>query len=118
MHRRHRLEFSYTGLNGAQNVLGALQSKYVFNYPRHTGLATWQAALGKAFVARSRVGALERLGRSPYAVWDVFGSWQKGHLQPYLQLSNLTAANYQEVIGVPMPGRGIVGGVELVWVKR
>jgi len=116
--RRHRLEFSYTGLNGAQSVLGALQSKYVFNYPRHAGLATWQASLGKGFVARSRVGALERLGRSPYAIWDVFASWQKGRVQPYLQLSNLTAANYQEVIGVRMPGRGIVGGVELVLKKR
>lgn len=116
--RNHRLEFAYTGLNGAQTALGGLQSKYVFNYPRHSGLATWQAAIGKNFVARSRVGALERLGRSPYAVWDVFSSWQKGRVQPYLQLSNLTAANYQEVIGVRMPGRGIVGGVEIVWSNR
>ena len=112
--RVHRVEFSYTGLKGAQSVLGTLQSKYVFNYPRHAGLATWQASLGKGFTARSRVGALERLGRSPYAVWDVFASWQKGRVRPYLQLANLTAANYQEVIGVRMPGRGIVGGVELV----
>ncbi|MFN0105701.1 MAG: TonB-dependent receptor plug domain-containing protein [Bryobacteraceae bacterium] len=116
--RKHRVELAYTGLNGAQSVLGALQSKYVFNYPRHTGLATWQTALGKGFVARSRMGALERLGRSPYAVWDVFASWQRGRVQPYLQLSNLTAANYQEVIGVRMPGRGIVGGVEVVWGNR
>jgi iron complex outermembrane recepter protein len=115
LRHRHRVEFSYTALNGAQSVLGALQSKYVFNYPRHTGLATWQAALGKGFVARSRVGALERLGRSPYAVWDVFSSWQRGRVQPYLQLSNITASQYQEVIGVPMPGRGIVGGVEFVF---
>jgi len=116
--RRHHLEFSYTGLNGAQSVLGPLQSKYVFNYPRHSGLATWQAAIGKGVVARSRMGALERLGRSPYAVWDVFASWQRGWFQPYLQLSNLTATNYQEVIGVPMPGRGFVGGVEFVFSRR
>ncbi|MBI2689385.1 MAG: TonB-dependent receptor [Acidobacteria bacterium] len=116
--RKHRIELSYMGLNGAQSVLGPLQSKYVFNYPRHTGLATWQAAIGKGLTARSRMGALERLGRSPYAVWDVFASWQKGRVQPYLQLSNLTAANYQEVIGIRMPGRGIVGGVELVFSSR
>jgi len=116
--RRHRVEFAYTGLNGAQSVLGAAQSKYVFNYPRHTGLATWQAALGKGFIGRTRLGAMERLGRSPYAVWDLFTSWQKGWCQPYLQLSNITASRYQELIGVPMPGRGIVGGVELVWSKR
>jgi iron complex outermembrane receptor protein len=116
--RHHRVELSYTALNGAQTVLGALQSKYVFNYPRHTGLATWQAALGKGFIARSRVGAMERLGRSPYAIWDVFTSWQRGRVQPYLQLTNLAAAKYQEVIGVPMPGRGITGGIEIVFSKR
>ncbi len=116
--RRHRVELAYTGLNGAQSVLGALQSKYVFNYPRHTGLATWQASMGKGFVARSRVGAMERLGRTPYAVWDVFGSWEKGRVAPYVQLSNITSSRYQELIGVPMPGRGIVAGVELRWMGR
>jgi iron complex outermembrane receptor protein len=95
-----------------------LQSKYVFNYPRNTGIANWQAALGKGFIARSRVGAMERLGRSPYALWDVFTSYQRGHFQPYLQLSNITAARYQEVIGIPMPGRGIVGGIEFVFRAR
>ncbi|HEU0124452.1 MAG TPA: TonB-dependent receptor [Bryobacteraceae bacterium] len=116
--RRHRIEFSYTGLNGAQSVLGAQQSKYVFNYPKHSGLASWQAAMGKGFVARSRVGAMERLGRSPYTVWDIFSSWQKGYVQPYVQFTNLTAANYQEVIGIQMPGRGILGGVEIVFHRR
>lgn len=116
--RAHRVELSYTGLNGAQSLLGPLQSKYVFNYPRHTGLASWQAALGKGFTARSRVGAVERLGRNPYAVWDVFGSWQKGWVQPYLQLTNLAAARYEEFVGIRMPGRGIVGGVEMVFGKR
>lgn len=111
--RRHRVELAYTGLNGAQSAVGGQQSKYVFNYPRHTGLASWQASLGKGLIARSRVGAMERLGRSPYAVWDVFGSWQKGRVQPYLQLTNLGGARYEEFIGIPMPGRGIVGGVEL-----
>jgi iron complex outermembrane recepter protein len=116
--RVHRVEFAYTGLRGAQGALGGLQSKYVFNYPRHAGLATWQAAVGKGMVARSRVGVLERLGRSPYAVWDVFAAWQKGYLQPYVQLTNLGGARYEELVGVRMPGRGIVGGVEVVWTKR
>lgn len=116
--RRHRVEFAYTGLNGAQSVLGPLQSKYVFNYPRHTGLVSWQASLGKGLVVRSRMGALERLGRDPYAVWDVFASWQKGRVQPYLQLSNLTGARYEELIGVRMPGRGMVAGVEMVFGGR
>ncbi|MBM3785439.1 MAG: TonB-dependent receptor [Acidobacteria bacterium] len=114
--RRHLLEFSYTALNGAQSILGTLQSKYVFNYPRHSGLFAWQASV-KDVSVRTRVGALERLGRNPYAVWDIFSSWSRGPVRPYLQWTNITSSRYEELIGVPMPGRGFVGGVEFVWAK-
>ncbi len=116
--RRHRVELSYMSLSGAQSILGAQQSKYVFNYPRHSGVASWQAVLGRDLIVRSRLGAVERLGRNPYAIWDVFASWQGSRVQPYLQLTNLAAVRYQEVIGINMPGRGIVGGIEYVWRKR
>lgn len=112
--RRHRVEFAYTGLDGAQAVLNGMQSKYVFNYPKHSGLATWQAAWSNGIMARSRLGALERFGRSPYMVWDVFASYQKRRVRPYLQLANITSTRYQELIGVPMPGRSVLGGIEFV----
>ncbi len=112
--RRHKIDFSYTTLNGAQNSLGGAQSKYVFNYPRQAGVASWQAAFGNGLVARSRVGAIERVGRGAYAVWDVFASYQKGRVRPFLQLSNLTATKYEEIAGIRMPGRGVVGGLEFV----
>jgi iron complex outermembrane receptor protein len=66
---------------------------------------------------RTRLGALNRRGLSPYALWDLYAAYSAGKVHPYLQLSNLTNANYQEVLGVPMPGRTIVAGVELL-VKR
>jgi iron complex outermembrane receptor protein len=112
--RKHRIELSYTGLNGAQTVLTGLQSKYVFNYPRHAGVATWQAAWNNGMMARTRLGAIERFGRSPYAVWDTFLAYQKGRVRPYLQLANITSTRYEELIGVRMPGRSFVGGLELV----
>ncbi|MCX6610061.1 MAG: TonB-dependent receptor [Acidobacteria bacterium] len=111
--RVHRVELAYTGLNGAQSVLNGLQSKYVFNYPRHSGVASWQAAFGDGWIARSRLGALERFGRSPYAVWDLYGSWQKHRVRPYLQLANLTSTRYEEFVGIRMPGRSFVGGIEI-----
>jgi iron complex outermembrane receptor protein len=91
-----------------------LQSKYVFNYPRHAGVASWQAVWSNGLLARTRLGAIERFSRSPYAVWDVFLSWQKGRVRPYLQLANLTSTRYEELIGVRMPGRSAMGGLELV----
>lgn len=113
--RRHRVELAYTGLHGAQSVVGALQSKYVFNYPTHSGMATWQAAFQNGLSVRSRLGAMERIGRSPYAIWDIFSSWNRGPVRPYLQLTNLANVKYEEMLGIPMPGTGVVGGIELYW---
>ena len=35
-----------------------------------------------------------------------------------VQASNLANTSYQEILGVPMPGRTLIGGVELVFRKR
>lgn len=111
-HRRQRVELRYTALAGAQTALPGLVSRYVFNYPRHSGVASWEAEIaGMAF--RSRLGALERYQRDPYAVWDVYAARSRGRLRPFLQLTNLTATVYEEIPGVAMPGRGIFGGIEI-----
>lgn len=110
--RKQRVELRYTALAGAQNALPGVVSRYVFNYPRHSGVASWEAEIaGVAF--RSRLGALERYQRSPYAVWDLYAARSRGRLRPFLQLTNLTATVYEEILGVAMPGRGIFGGVEI-----
>lgn len=112
--RTHQVDLHYTGLRGAQAALGALQSKYVFNYPVHTGVASWMAALPGQVSFRTRLGAMERLRRSPYAVWDVYAARGGRRLRPFVQFSNLNDARYQEIPGVAMPGRSVVGGIE--WV--
>ncbi len=111
--RRHRLEFRYTGLRGAQDVVQGIVSRYVFNYPRHNGIAGWQAALPGGLAARSRIGVTQRYGRDPYAVWDVYVARSRGRVRPFLQLTNLTDTSYQEIAGVAMPGRAVLGGVEV-----
>jgi hypothetical protein len=47
-----------------------------------------------------------------YALWDVDVAWTHSRVRPYLQLSNLTNANYQELIGIAMPGRSALVGIE------
>ncbi len=112
--RAQQLDFRYTGLRGAAEATAGIYSKYVFNYPTHTGLVAWEGALAGGFIARARVGVTDRRARDPYAIWDAGAAYARGRVRPFLQLTNLTAASYQEVLGVSMPGRGIVGGVELV----
>ena len=110
---RHGLDFHYTGLRGTQQALGGLLSKYVFNYPVHSGVAGWHGQW-RGWAGRVRVGAMERLQRSPYALFDVYGTRAIGRWRPFVQLTNLNGATYQEIPGVAMPGRGVLGGVELV----
>jgi iron complex outermembrane receptor protein len=106
------IDVRYTGLRGAREAVAGQLSKYVFNFPEHQGAIGWQASLPGGWFARSRLTVLDRLGRDPYALWDAGVSWRRRAWTPFLQLTNLTGSRYEEIQGVVMPGRGVVGGIE------
>jgi iron complex outermembrane receptor protein len=112
--RLRAFDFRYTGLHGVQDTVAAGFTKYTFNYPTHSGVASWQQALPGGIVARTRIGVLDRRARDPYALWDVYAARSRGRIHPFVQLANITSTKYEEVLGVAMPGRSIVGGFELV----
>jgi iron complex outermembrane receptor protein len=115
---KHRLDFSYTGLHGAQDALNGAFSKYTFNYPNHLGVAAWQSTLPGGIAARVRVGAVQRYARDPYAVLDTYAARARGVVRPFVQLTNLNDAVYQEIFGVAMPGRAALVGLEFVLSGR
>ena len=116
MAKTQEVSLQYTGLTGIQEALGQQYSKYVFNYPSDSAVAAWRAALPHGILMRTRVGALNRRARNPYALWDVYGGYSRGRVHPFLQMTNLTNTQYQEIIGVSMPGRAFLGGLEIrVW---
>jgi iron complex outermembrane recepter protein len=108
-----QIDLRYTGLHGVQDSLAGVFSRYAFNYPSSSAVASWQVALPWGLAARTRIGALQRLERDPYALWDVYVAETRGHVRPFVQLTNLTNTVYQEIQGVTMPRRGVVGGVEI-----
>jgi iron complex outermembrane receptor protein len=110
----HELEWQYTGLHGAQDAIGGQESKYVFNYPVHSGVFTWQGASSRGFVARTRIGVLQRYQRDFYGLWDVYAAVNRRRIRPFLQLSNMTNTSYEEIPRVAMPGRSLLGGFELL----
>ncbi len=111
------VEFRYTGLHGAQDVLAGLASKYVFNYPTHNGTISWQGLLPAGFIARTRIGVLKRFERDPYALWDLYVANRRGRWTPFVQLTNITSTHYQEIQGIVMPTRAALIGVDwkLAW---
>ncbi|SPE42865.1 TonB-dependent receptor [Candidatus Sulfopaludibacter sp. SbA3] len=115
--RAQTLDFRYTWLLGVQDTIPIGFTKYTFNYPVDSGVAAWQGDFG-GVLCRTRIGVLNRRARDPYALWDVYAGLSRGKLHPFLQISNITAESYQEIQGVQMPGRTVIGGVEWVLAKH
>ncbi len=104
---------SYTVLHGAFNVTQVLESKYTASYPSHQAVVSWEGSTRGGIVLRTRVGALQRYRKDPYGLWDIYAARSRGHIHPFIQLTNITNTVYQEIAGVAMPTRAILGGLEL-----
>jgi iron complex outermembrane recepter protein len=103
---------SFSALRGVNATEEILLSKYAFNYPVHSGVVEWRGTM-KNFIARTRIGVVDRISRSPYAVWDASAGYAAGRARPFLQLTNITSTVFEEIPQVAMPKFGIVGGLEL-----
>ena len=112
---RQTLDLRYQWLLGVEDTVPIGETKYTFNYPTDSAVVAWQGTV-KNLAIRTRLGVVNRRGQSPYALWDVSTAYTRGRVHPFLQLANLTNTGYQEIQGVPMPGRVVMGGLE--WVVR
>ncbi|MDR3703714.1 MAG: TonB-dependent receptor [Candidatus Sulfopaludibacter sp.] len=111
------IDFRYTWMLGTQDTVPIGYTKYSFNYPTDSGVVAWQGDF-HGLLCRSRLGVMKRRDRDPYALWDIYAGLSRGQLHPFLQLSNVTATSYEEIQGVIMPGRTVIGGVEWVLAKH
>jgi iron complex outermembrane receptor protein len=60
----------------------------------------------------------QRYQQEAYPVWDAEMARERGRAHPYVRMTNLSNTGYQEIAGVPIPGRAFIGGVELVLGKH
>jgi iron complex outermembrane receptor protein len=116
--RTQSLDLRYTWLMGVQDTVPLGATKYTFNYPGDSGVLAWQAALPGGLLARTRLGVLNRQAQDPYPLWEAQIARSAGRVHPFLQLANITNSSYQEIQGVIMPGRSIVGGVEYLITRH
>jgi len=121
----HTVRVAWTQLAGAQPPLNGLQSEYALNYPVEYIYAIWIVAL-KHFVNVTNSVAIAKpyqqqgnppWNSTPYPVWNAALTHDSGKIRPYLRLANLSNTGYQEINGVAMQGRSIIGGVSL-WLGR
>ncbi len=104
------VHIAWTALHGAQSALHGLESEYVFNYPVQNIHASWTVNFPHTLALTNAVQLAQRYQQSVYPVWNVAATRNIGRLRPYLRLTNLSNTGYQEISGVNMPSRAIVGG--------
>ncbi len=110
---QQQVQVAYTGIYGAQSGLYGLESEYVFNYPVNDAFVSWQGKLKGNFIARCRLGTVQRYERDPYALLDVAIGREFNYLAAHLSFFNLTNTGYQEIPGVAMPGRSVIFGMDV-----
>ena len=116
--KHQRVELSYTFLNGVQGSLLGEQTKYVFNYPVNNANLTLWSALPWHIESRFRLATLQRFQRDAYPLLELAVTREFKHVHPYVQLTNLTNTQYEEIPSVPMPGRGVLAGMEVAWERK
>jgi iron complex outermembrane receptor protein len=116
--RTNTFDLRYTQIRATQDTVAVGFTKYTFNYPTSSGVFSWMVTPRGNFLFRTRVGVIQRYASSRYPLWDVYAGLPHKWFHPYIQVTNATNSYYQEIQGVPMPGRTIIGGVEMVFHKR
>lgn len=102
-------------MGGAINFITTRPSARDINYPSHHATAAWLGQCKNLIALRNRVGVTQRIGQGAYPVWDFAISRVQGRVRPYLEFSNLSNTGYEEIPGVAMPGRSVIGGAEIVF---
>jgi outer membrane cobalamin receptor len=109
-----QLQLSYTAVQASSPPPGLI-SEYAFNYAAQSALFAWTAPLPAQITARTQLAVIQKTTQTPYPLWDISLARNTGHIRPYLRLLNLSNTSYQEIPGVPLQGRTIMGGAELNW---
>jgi iron complex outermembrane receptor protein len=122
-----QIELSYTAAHSANFPTGYL-SEYAYNYAAQNAIFAWTGTLGglcrtwrdqlSQITAHTQVNVVQKTGHTAYPLWDFDLARNTGALRPYLRLLNLANTGYQEIVGVPMQGRTVMGGIELSWSSR
>jgi iron complex outermembrane recepter protein len=110
--RDGRLQIAYTALYGTREALGALQTKYTFNYPVNDGLFAWTGKLPGKVLARTQVRVVDRYSSDPYALWDAAVARDFNHFSAHLALQNISNTQYADIPGIVMPGRNVLVGLD------
>lgn len=114
--RSQQLQLGYTAVQATSPPPGLI-SEYAFNYAAQSALLAWTAELPGQISARTQLAVIQKTTQTAYPLWDVALSRNTGRVRPYLRLLNVTNTGYEEIPGVPLQGRTVMGGMEFNWSR-
>jgi outer membrane cobalamin receptor len=114
LRRSQQLHLSYTAVQATSPPSGLI-SMYAFNYAAQSALLSWTAQLRTHISASTQLAVVQKTTQAPYPLWDAALARNAGRVRPYIRALNLSGTNYQEIPGVPLQGRTIMGGAEFNW---
>jgi iron complex outermembrane receptor protein len=111
-----QIDVSYTAAHSG-NLPANYLSEYAFNYAAQNAVFAWTGQF-KQLSAHTQVNVVQKTAQTAYPLWDASLARNTGSIRPYLRLLNLSNTGYTEIVGVPMQGRTILGGMEWTWHGR
>ena len=111
-----QLDLSYTAAHSG-NLPPNYLSEYAFNYAAQNAVFGWTGQF-KQLSAHTQVNVVQKTTQTAYPLWDLSLARNTGSIRPYLRLLNLSNTGYTEIVGVPMQGRTILGGMQWTWHAR
>ena len=113
---RQELWFGYTFIHAAPPPAGLI-SEYAYNYASNKASAAYMAHFGQV-AGITKLEVVQQTAHTAYPLWSVSLTRSKGLIRPYLRAENLANTSYQELPGVPLPGRTFMGGITIAWTSR
>ncbi len=111
-----QLWLGYTFLHAAPPPAGLI-SEYAYTYASHKAEAAYRVGF-RQLAAFTALSVVQQTGRTAYPLWSVALTRSRGLVRPYVRADDLANISYQELPGVPLPGRTIMGGVTVGWTSR
>jgi outer membrane cobalamin receptor len=116
-----QVQLSYTAVQ-AGNPPSGIISEYAYSYAAQNAIIGWTGRLpgawGREISAHTQLNVVQRTGRTAYPLLDLGLARNTGRVRPYVRLLNLSNTGYQEITGVPLQGRTVMGGMEWSWRER
>ncbi len=115
---KQTFDLGETFLHAAPPPSGLI-SEYAYNYASHNASFAWQGIFTSAqLAARTQVSVVQQTGRTAYPLWTVALTRTHGLIRPYAGADDLANVRYQELPGVPLPGRTVLAGITVSWPGR